>query len=1154
MKKFRLQRGRHMLSRLKKLLLMAKLTTLLILISFMQISAKVSAQAGKLDLKVKNVSIFEVFEEIEDNSEYRFFYDNDQVDLRKKVSINTKQEQISSILKELFKGTDLTYQVKDQLILVQSKNSNVNINNTQQENTVSGTVTDASGGALPGVTVVIKETTKGTTTDTDGNYSFPNVPDNATLVFSFVGMATQEIPVSGKAVINVELVGDAIGLEEVVAVGYGVQKRSSLTGAISTVGNTIVKSKPVTTISSALQGELPGMVVTRRGGQPGREGYSLRIRDFTSLNGGNTPLILIDGIEGEIDMLNPDDIETISVLKDAAASIYGSRAAGGVILITTKSGKKGKTTIEYKGSITIKTPQDTWNQPTIRQYAEMHREAEMNEGRANPWWFPNEKYDKLINGTGVGGVDIWAQDLNAPNPRFYFYEESDIKDNLFSNSISYNHSVSLSGGSDKAKYYLSGAYNKDEGFFKIDNNISEKFNLNLNYSYQVTDWLDLEARVYVEKREIDEPYETDQALDRYPNLNPMPPTFTPSGKYYQWQGFVNPVQLIDEGGRVYNTRNVEGINFKANIKFTKDLKFISQIGIKQLYVNQKGEIPTYTSYHWDDKVNIVFNKSNRFNALNQERTYQNYTNYLNYDKNITEDHHIAVTLGTSFENDDWYEFSAYRRGLVSNEVFALSLGDAEEQYNTDRGAEWTILSYFGRFNYDYKGKYLVEANWRRDGSSKFHPDKRWGNFGGLSLGWRLSEESFIKNLNLFDNLKLRASYGELGNQAVASTYNYIQTINIGGFYPFGASSQPAGASLGALPATQATWETIATKNIGVEFAVLRNRLVGTFDVYEKINKDMLVAEAFPELLGATAPKVNSGELKINGWELSLGWKDRIGDFTYFVNGNLFDSKNLVTKKGGDDNYVQGMNNARLGYPINSYFGYEFDGIIKTQEQLTAYKQLGSINTQLDLGDVMFKDVDGNGRIDPYGDADDEGDLVYLGNTSPRYNFGGNIGGEYKNFDFSVAFQGVGKRILYNGSIRALPYEGSRSRWHKPNAMYWNSGFAVEMKDENGRVIVEARDSDMPRLTLGPTNSWNWRHSKLRAWNGAYLRFKNIILGYTIPKELTSKLKIESVRLYFNGSDLFTIHNVPGGYDPEQNNDYNVYPYSKNYIFGIQVKL
>ena len=248
MKKFRLQRGRHMLSRLKKLLLMAKLTTLLILISFMQISAKVSAQAGKLDLKVKNVSIFEVFEEIEDNSEYRFFYDNDQVDLRKKVSINTKQEQISSILKELFKGTDLTYQVKDQLILVQSKNSNVNINNTQQENTVSGTVTDASGGALPGVTIVIKGTTKGTTTDTDGNYSLPNVPDNATLVFSFVGMATQEIPVSGKAVINVELAGDAIGLEEVVAVGYGVQKRSSLTGAISTVGNTIVKSKPVTTI------------------------------------------------------------------------------------------------------------------------------------------------------------------------------------------------------------------------------------------------------------------------------------------------------------------------------------------------------------------------------------------------------------------------------------------------------------------------------------------------------------------------------------------------------------------------------------------------------------------------------------------------------------------------------------------------------------------------------------------------------------------------------------------------------------------------------------------------------------------------------------------------------------------------------------------
>ena len=1154
MKKFRLQQGRYVLSPLKKLLLMAKLTTLLILISFMQISAEVSAQAGKLDLKVKNVSIFEVFEEIEDNSEYRFFYDNDQVDLRKRVSINTIQEEISTILKELFKGTDLTYQVKDRLILVQSKNADSKIIISNQQKSVSGKVIDSSGEPLPGVTVVVKGTTKGTVTNADGEYFLTTTSEGDILQFSFVGMISQEIIVGVQSTINVTMTVDAIGIEEVVAVGYGVQKKSSLTGAISAVDNTIIKSKPVTTISSALQGELPGMVVTRSGGRPGKEGYSLRIRDFTSLNGGNSPLILIDGIEGEIDMLNPDDIESISVLKDAAASIYGSRAAGGVVLITTKSGEKGKPTIEYKGSITIKTPQDTWNQPTIRQYAEMQREAEMNEGRANPWWFPNEMYDKLINGTGVGGVDIWAQDLNAPNPRYYFYEESDIKDNLFSNSINYNHSVSLSGGSDKTKYYLSGAYNRDEGFFKIDNNISEKFNLNLNYSYEVTDWLELEARVYIEKREIDEPKETDQALDRYPNLNPMPPTFTSTGKYYQWQGFVNPVQLIDEGGRIYNTRNVSGINFKANIKFTKDLKFISQIGIKQTNVNQRTETPTYTSYHWDDKVNIVFNNPNRFDASTEDRIYQNYTNYLNYDKKITEDHHIAFTLGTSFENDDWYGFSAYRTGLVSNELFALSLGDAEQQYNNDWGAEWTILSYFGRFNYDYKGKYLVEANWRRDGSSKFHPDKRWGNFGGLSLGWRLSEESFIKNLNLFDNLKLRASYGELGNQSVASTYNYVQTINIGGFYPFGASSQPAGASLGALPATQATWETIATKNIGVEFAVLRNRLVGTFDVYEKINKDMLISEAFPETLGATAPKVNSGELKINGWELSLGWKDQIGDFKYFVKGNLFDSKNLVTKKGGDDTYNSGINSARLGYPINSYFGFEFDGIIKTEEQLTAYKQLEGINTQLDLGDVMFKDVDGNGRFDPYGDADDAGDLVYLGNTSPRFNFGGNIGGEFKNFDFTVSFQGVGKRVLYNGSAKGVPYEGARARWHKPNAMYWNSGFAVEMKDENGRVIVEARDSDMPRLTLGPTNSWNWKHSKLRAWNGAYLRFKNIVLGYTIPKKLTSRLKIESIRLYFNGSDLFTIHNVPGGYDPEQFNVDNIYPYSKNYIFGVQVKL
>ncbi|MEN8249728.1 MAG: TonB-dependent receptor [Bacteroidota bacterium] len=1110
------------------------------------------AQTTRLSLDFKNETIINILEEIEDNSEFYFMFDQTVIDVTQRRGINCENKSVTNILDEIFKDSGITYRIEDrQIALTEANPTKV----TQQQSSVSGTVTDAQGEPLPGVTVVVKGTTQGTVTDMDGNYTISNIPDRAILRFSFVGMLTQEIEVGGQTTLNATMKADAIGLEEVVAIGYGTKSKATLTGAISVVqAEGLVKSSPATTISNVLQGVLPGLTVTRTSGQPGRENYDLTVRDISSINGGNSPLILVDGIEGSLDLLNPDDIETVNVLKDASAAIYGSRAAGGVMLITTKKGIKGKPTFDLNVGYTVKVPQDTWDQPTVLQYAELHREAEMNEGRPTPWWFPNEYYDKLINGTGQQGVDDWAQNIGNPAGRRMFYEESDLKEHLFANGSNQNYSLSVSGGGDKTNYRFSLGYNRDDGFFKINNNVSEKYNVKLSYFWEIADWINFDAKVGVERNEIDEPLNNSDIINRYEKANPIQPTYAKDGATYLfWGGFGNPVQNLEQEGDTYGRRANLRTNFTTTVKILEGLRFVNQTAFNQSFYNQEKSWKTYSGHRWDGTVFTIRNTPNKAEFFNSDALYKNITNYLDYKASFDEAHNVSATIGTAFEDEKFSNFSAWRLGIVGNTNFHLGLGDADQQFNDSGAYEWSILSYFGRLSYDYKGKYLIEGNFRRDGSSKFHPDLRWGNFGGILGAWRISEEKFIKSLNVFDNLKLRISVGETGNERIASNYNYVQNINIGGQIPFGSSTVESAASLGIMPAVNATWETVVIKNAGLDFSILNQRLSGTVEVYNKVNQNMLIAEAFPEILGATAPKVNTGELTINGYELALEWKDKIGDFSYYVKGVFFDSKNEVTKKGGDDIYFVGINSARLGYPINSYFGYDYAGVIKTQEQLDEYKKLENINTALDIGDAMFRDVDGNGRIDPYGDDGDDGDLVFLGTTTPRYNFSVNLGASWKNFDVNIYINGVGKRTVRADGF-ALPYEGKRNRWHKPNAMYHNWGFTEELVDVNGVLITEARDSDNPRITLGQTATWNWRDSQLRAWNGAYARVKNIAVGYTIPKKIVSKAKLDYVRIYFNGSDLFTIHDISGGFDPEYPNVFGGhYPLSKNYIFGIQVK-
>lgn len=1104
------------------------------------------------------LTVDEVFDLVMEQTDYKFFYEEDLFKDFAKIRVKKGEIKINKLLERSLSQGNLDVKMTDNnaiLISIKSVEEKDVIVEQPQTHVVSGVVTDKTGMPLPGVNIIVKESKKGVVSDFDGNFSI-QVSTGETLSFSYLGFKIQEILVDKQNTLNVVLIEDATQLDQVVVVGFGSQVKGEISGAISNVSaDDLIKSNPVANVSNLLQGALPGLVVTRSGGQPGREGYNLLIRDATSVNSGNGPLILVDGVEGSIGGLNPSDIASFNILKDASAAIYGSRASSGVILITTKKGKRGKPVFELNTAITFKSPQATWNQPTLLQYANMHREAEMNEGRATPWWFPNQYYDKLVNGTGVAGEDNWAQNLNNPNGRRMFYKDSDLGDNLFSNSLTQNYNFSVSGGTEKTTYRFSIGYNRDEGVFSVNNNLNKKYNVKMSNQWNITDWLSIDARIGLEKSKLEEPTYGLNALARYSNANPMQPTYNSVGDYLTWGGFLNPLQQL-EAGNTERRITTFRINLTNTLKLAKGLKFVNQIAFNESHTNQERTSISYEQYHWTGATfGGLKNDPNNVEFFNAESLYSNISNYLEYKKTISDEHNFGLTIGNVNEGTNFRSFDATAYNIIGNEIFHLPLGDPDTKENSSVEREWKIASYFARLNYNYNGKYFLEVVGRRDGSSKFSPENRWGNFGGVSAAWKLSNENFISNLNIFDDLKLRASIGETGNERIGGNdyYNYIQNIAVGGQVLFGASTIESRANLDGIPATDALWETVVSKNIGLDFTLLNNRLSGSIDIYKKTNTDMLISEDFPEILGALPPKVNNGELTVNGYEIGLRWNDKIGDFNYHIGGVFFDSRNKITKVGSNIVKTAGLNNNLLGYSTNTYLGYKFGGIIKTQEQLDTYKLLSNTHVALDFGDVMWEDVDGNGRIDPFGDEGESGDLVNLGTTNPRYNYSVDVGGSWKNFDIGLYFNGVGKKTII-ASGGALPYEGARARWHKPNAMYYEWGYTQEFVDNTGRVIVEARDTDNPRVTLGPTASWNWKPSKLRAWNGAYLRLKNVSLGYTLPKGITERIKLTSLRLYVNANDVVTFHNVPGGYDPEQGNvNREDYPLTKGFVFGVQVK-
>ena len=1035
-----------------RVLIMMKLTVFFVCLSVLgSIAAGTYSQSAKISLDLRQTTIKDALKEIENNSNYLFLYNNDLINVNKIVNIKVENKGIQDVLDLLFQGESVKYIMMDRQIIISPEN--INYQRIISQSNIQGKVVDTNGEPLPGITVAIKGTSEGTVTDMDGNFILPAVPSVATLVFSFVGMKTQEIEFEGQMSINVRMEEDAIGIEEVVAIGYGTKVKGELTGSISKVDNQTFEARSITNTMNALQGALPGVTITRGSGRPGNENYSLQIRGASSISGSKS-LILIDGVPGDLNLINPNDIAELTVLKDAAASIYGARAADGVILVTTKKGEKGAPSVMYSGNYGIKKPQFLKKMANTLQYAEMYDEGMRNVGLPG---VSDEVFAKIKANAEPDPVGWLIYLENFPG----FYGSHSWNDAVFGTGVQQMHNLSISGGGDNNSYLFSTGYQRNEGVFKHGENHSDRYNLRMNYDFKPSSKINIETRTSFESQVTVEPTALGGILYFVHQQASYVPVYNPLGQLYKYQGgFRNPIQYLEEAGA--NTTNSYRLstNIKGDLQVFSDLKLVGQVGVNLDFNDGKITNPTFAQYKWDGTIFDYVNVPNRAVFSNSKNLYQNYTAYLDYNKAISDKHRVNVMAGASREMSEYERQSITGYNFASNEIFTLNLADrTKTEYANFTGGEtdWALQSYYGRFSYSFDRKYLIDFSTRMDGSSKFAKNKRWSAlFPSVAVAWRLSEDNFIKSLNVFNDLKARLSWGKSGNQELSfGNYDYISLISISGNYPMGVPNVGLPGATSSIASQNRTWETIETKNVGIDFAFLSSKLTGSFDYYVKNNKNMLVNDQLPATLGGSAPTQNIGKLKTRGWDFSLGWNDRIGEFKYSVFAIISDSKNKLIELKGNDSYSEGLVFAREGYSLNSYFGYQFDGIIQNAEQLAAYKRLENVPAKLDVGDVMFRDIDGDGKITAFGDPEKgtQGDMVYLGNLRPRYTYSSNINLSYKRFDLEILLQGVGKREGIRTGEFSYPLSVV---WEQPLLYYVDKNWTPENTDARyPRIILKS---------------------------------------------------------------------------------------------------
>ena len=1030
------------------------------------------------------------------------------------------------------------------------------MNIVQQGNVCKGIVKDANGETIIGASVVVKGTTNGTITGLDGDFELSNVKKGETLQISFVGYQTKEIVWNGQA-LNVTLEEDTKLLDEVVVVGYGTQKKVNVTGAVSMVDSKVLESRPVQNVAQALQGQIPGlqMSVGNSGGSLDSS-LSITIRGGGTIGAGSSgsPLVLIDGIEGDMNSVNPNDIENVSVLKDAAsASIYGARAAFGVILITTKNGHAGKTRVNYSGNVRFSTAIQVPEMANSWDFANYFNAASINGG-GSPIFDETalSNIQKYMNGefTDPSTPEYYGTTVNPDNNRFKNYAGAFANTDWFAefyrkNAPAHEHNVSISGGTDKLTYVLSGNFLDQQGLIRHGSDSFNRYTLNGKISAELASWAKMNFTTKWTREQYDRPTYLTGLF--FHNIARRWPTCFVKDPYGNWAADMEIIQL-EEGGKQSEQKDL----------YTNQLQFVFE-PIKDWHITIDGSMRQTTQstqwavlpiYGYDADNNPYLLSWNGgaagYSEIQDYRYGEDYysTNiYTDYSKTIN-GHYFKVMAGFNAELYKNNSLTGFGTDLVTPTVPELNATqDNQKAYNSK--GEYAMAGFFGRINYNYKEKYILEANLRYDGSSRFIGDKRWGLFPSFSAGWNIAREEFFAPLNnIIGTLKLRGSWGQLGNNNTESYYPFYQSMPTGvessGWLIGGAKQNVAG--LPGIVSSLLTWETVQSWDAGFDFGMFNNRFTGSFSYYNRLTKDMVAAAPnLPGILGATPPNLNNADLKSYGWELELSWRDRIQDFNYGVRLTLDDNQEKITRYYNPTGNLSTYYDGRM---VGEIWGYTTVGIAQSQEEMDKHLENNKPNwgSGWAAGDIMFADLNGDGIVNNGSNTlEDHGDITIIGNNKPRYKFGLTLDGAWKGIDFSVFFQGVLKRDYMLGG----PY------FWGANGGQWQSTCFVEHLDY---WTPENTDAYYPRPDFSSTKNQQTQTGYLQ--NAAYLRVKNAQIGYTLPKIWTKKAGMESVRIYVSGDNLLTFSDMISVFDPETLGgdwgDGKLYPLQRTISVGINV--
>lgn len=1078
----------------------------------------ISAQTGKVTLSLKDVSISQFFSAIEKQSHYRFSYSDSDTSDAGRITVTLRNEPLENVLKRELSNRGLTYTVQGNKIIVVSDKHRGGSDGDNGLQKITGSVKDRNGEPIIGASVIVKGTRTGTVTDANGKFTI-NAEANSILQISYMGY--QAIEVRARNGVKALLDEDTEDLNEVVVVGYGTARKSDLTGAVSSINGSKINTSNTPQLSTQLQGQIAGVQITRGSGDPSSTA-TIRVRGVTTMST-NDPLVIVDGVPGNLNDVASEDVENIQVLKDAAsAAIYGSRAAAGVILVTTKRAKNKEFHMSYNFEYGIDTPTAT-----------------PKSTGAVDWMKGLNEY--MYNGGASSLNSVYSEDYIAS------YEQNHLKDpdnypdtdwmslGLKKSTNHQRHSFTMTGGTEKLRTNFSLNYYDADAIYKVKS--YNKFNVRMNNDYYINKFLHAIADVNLSYGRSNRP----QISDMENFLLHMPPMFNAywsDGTIAPGKDGDNPIAAVALGG------SAVGRSYQLRGKIQLDVTPFKDLVISAVFA------PNY--YFYKDKNHRIAWKAaqlgggyingNNFSSTRETETRNDnhsltFQLYANYHIQLAQ-HSISAMAGYEDYTFHWENESAYRDNYLLSNFPYLDLGPADSQFNNGTASHNAYRSFFGRIIYSYAQRYMLQANIRSDGSSRFAKGHRWGTFPSISAGWVISEEPWFRNIKNkgLDYWKIRASVGQLGNERIGSDFPYQAALNFHAIYLPNNTTGVSDAVQTAYQPTYAfrdiTWESTTTYDIGMDFGVLNNRLRFNFDWYYKKTKDMLLEIGFPSYFGYNAPTNNAADMHTSGWDLELSWNDHIGNFNYGASFNISDYRSKMGYMA--DRQVIGSNKiTEEGSYYNEWYMLRSKGIILNEAAMfdSDGKKIPVYTKNDKPGCIQYEDVNNDGVISA-------SDRIRLGNSLPEFLYGGNLWAEWKNLDFNITFQGIGhQKVLWSWASR--PYEYNAYSCPK---VLWDSHWSPTASDE------ENAKAKYPALTSNATNIY--AGSDFYLFNGAYMRIKNITVGYTIPKAITRKFFANKLRVYFSANDLPAFSHYPDGYDPEWNKSGELLLTS--YIFGLNL--